>query len=195
MVFGLAEGGEHVAIVVEIGNGTVTSIGGDQGPGSAPTGTHVTTDGPYPSVPSPNKNPYMGMPLSGYVSPRGLVDPPAPPAAHPPAVAVSGDGGVRVFWRGEGGLLWQGTGAGTGALKGTRLGSGPMQSGPAAGADAQGHVYVFWTGTDGNLCSGFLERLGVAAAGQAGVRSTRFGSGSGREQRRVRERVLAGYRR
>ena len=66
-------------------------------------------------------------------------------------MAVSGDGAVNVFWRGLAGALWQGTGLGTGDLKGTRLGSGPMKSGPAAGVDAQGHVYVYWVGTDGNL--------------------------------------------
>ena len=64
--------------------------------------------------------------------------PPASPAAHPPAVAVGGDGAVNVFWRGLGGALWQGTGLGTGGLKGTRLGSGPMESGPAAGAEPSG---------------------------------------------------------
>jgi len=77
--------------------------------------------------------------------------PPSPPAAHPPAVAVSSDGAVNVFWRGLAGALWQGTGLGSGDLKGTRLGSGPMESGPTADVDGQGHVYVYWTGTDGNL--------------------------------------------
>jgi hypothetical protein len=103
---------------------------------------------------SPAGDQAQGAKIIGYGQVPGLVmspPPPPPPTAHPPTVAVSGDGAVNVFWRGEAGFLWHGTGAGTGALKGTRLGSGPMESGPAAGVDAQGHLYVFWTGTDGNL--------------------------------------------
>lgn len=137
---------QHVAIVVEVQGGDIYSIGGDEGSGNPPQ-NKVQQDGPYPWALGPSS--YMGMPISGYVQPRGLVTPVS--SAHPPAVAVSGDGAVHVFWRGLAGALWQGTGPGSGDLKGTRLGSGPMESGPAAGVDGQGRVYVYWTGTDGNL--------------------------------------------
>jgi hypothetical protein len=88
---------------------------------------------------------------------------PLPSAAHPPAVAVSSDGAVNVFWRALGGFLWHGTGSGNGDLNGTRLGSGPMATGPAAGVDGQGHLYVYWQGTDGNL----WEVTGDGSAWQA----------------------------
>jgi hypothetical protein len=83
--------------------------------------------------------------------------PPPQPTAHPPAVAVSSTGEVNVFWRGLAGFLWQGQGSGSGDLKGTRLGFGPMATGPAAGVDAQGHIFVYWEGTDGNLWEAYFD--------------------------------------
>ena len=79
VVFGYNGNGyaDHVAIVTAVGNGTVTSIGGNQGSAGL-----VSTDGPYSS--SIGYSSYMGMYLSGYVTPiGGTVSTPAPAPVTP----------------------------------------------------------------------------------------------------------------
>ena len=60
---------DHVALVIQVNSdGTVVSIGGDEGPGPVASNL-VQKDGPYSDAIGPSS--YWGMSISGYVTPRG----------------------------------------------------------------------------------------------------------------------------
>jgi hypothetical protein len=63
---------QHVALVVAVDGGNIMSIGGDEGSGS-PTQNQVGQDGWYSSALGPSSYWGEGFPISGYVSPKGLV--------------------------------------------------------------------------------------------------------------------------
>ncbi len=67
----------HVAIVVAVDGGNITTIGVDETGDDWAASSHVAQDGPYPAALGPSS--YVGMPISGYVSPRI-----PPPRAAPP---------------------------------------------------------------------------------------------------------------
>ncbi|MCG6500018.1 CHAP domain-containing protein [Kitasatospora sp. A2-31] len=94
---------DHVAIVTEVGNGTIKTIGGNEGGqrGNFAATSRVRLDGPYSSALGYSS--YMGQRISGYVSPIGGTDnAPAPtPAPAPVAKDVT-----NLFAIGSGGTVF-----------------------------------------------------------------------------------------
>jgi hypothetical protein len=81
VVFGVNESktyAQHVALVVMVDGGNIMSIGGDEGTGSPPQ-NQVSENGWYSSALGPSSYWGEGFPISGYVSPRGLVTSQPPP--------------------------------------------------------------------------------------------------------------------
>ena len=78
---------DHVAIVTEVGNGTIKSIGGNEGgqSGNWAATSRVRVDGPYSSALGYSS--YMGQRINGYVSPIGGVDNAPEPTPAPAPVA------------------------------------------------------------------------------------------------------------
>ncbi|MFE3878041.1 CHAP domain-containing protein, partial [Kitasatospora sp. NPDC059146] len=94
---------DHVAIVTEVGNGTIKSIGGNEGGqrGNWAATSHVRVDGPYSSALGYSS--YMGQSISGYVSPIGGTDNAPAPA---PAPAPAAKDVTNLFAIGAGGTVF-----------------------------------------------------------------------------------------
>ncbi|RKS97069.1 CHAP domain-containing protein [Streptomyces sp. 3211.6] len=94
---------DHVAIVAEVGNGTIKTIGGNEGgqSGNWAATSRVRLDGPYNSALGYSS--YMGQRISGYVSPIGGVDNTPAPAPAPAPVAKDV---TNLFAIGSGGTVF-----------------------------------------------------------------------------------------
>ncbi|MFB8257737.1 CHAP domain-containing protein [Kitasatospora purpeofusca] len=94
---------DHVAIVTEVGNGQIKTIGGNEGGqrGNFAATSRVRLDGPYNSALGYSS--YMGQSISGYVSPIGGTDNTPAPAPAPAPVAKDV---TNLFALGSGGTVF-----------------------------------------------------------------------------------------
>lgn len=140
----------HVAIVIEVSGGSIYSIGGNEGGSSV-----VQRDGPYSAAVG---NTEFGLPLSGFVAPKGGTPPPPGRTVPSSSVAVApamtwGMNSLHVFAVGAGNAVeyraWDGKAwTGWNGLGGIVSSSYPRVMPVAWGVN---HADVFYVGADDHL--------------------------------------------
>jgi hypothetical protein len=161
---------DHVAIVVQVGNGTIETVSGDWGGVSGSEAefsstSHVTLNAPAYEAGLGTSPGTMGMTISGFVSPAGGLAPTGPAPAPAPTYyyqGVAGDATGRGYWivGRDGGVFTYGDAGFHGSLGGTKL-NAPVV-GMASTPSGQGYWLV---GADGGIFSeGDAPFLGSAGA-------------------------------